>query len=1029
MGGNPGRRASEAAAGDLKKLVDLSAQFEKNMGKAADHAEKTSRVASRRASIPSMEQIGAGGGRANPLIGGGASMPVLPGRTGRDIAAAAYARGAPAGMASPVASSNGGGARMPMTPGSGTAGMIPGLGGVDSAGEIPSGSVPSFGEMFGGVGRAVGGFALGAAASAFTGLTSAGAVSSFRSADYLANRAALASGGSYNKQGAANNLLGWAQNSFRNDAERNAFVMPLLRGGGQAGSAQFNTVAAASRGIAQRDPMAAATASQVQLGLGTAQMFNTARMMGIQTLDPGGAPRSLGNIVQQLSAMMSTGEKNPNAVPSAARVGDTFVYGRGRMRIQLQKMGMSEDQINAAQTYMQNSSKAGKWLPDTVPGKAGDTMLGADQGAASGKTDALTAALKQYSDGYITAQKAITSGMVDLANTIKAMPDGIKEALFGTAGAGGAAKHGGGLPSGTGTAALAGGALVAKRVWSAVKGTGSKVAEEGAPVVEGAGGLLGKVGRVGGDALGLLGAAESLIGAGRDINYGVHHGGRPPKPKGAWWQFWKGNDYGDGPGRVAIGSSTYPGVVGGSFRGKEWGDGPGSANAQADAAKARGGETFGILEELMKGFPGGAKVSSTVRHGQSGVTVSGNVSYHATGNAVDFTANTPGVDSPQLLAINKYLAQFAPGLNELIYAGPGATLIKDGRQVSSSFYGKDVMDIHHNHVHVAATAGMLKNLKSKGKGKGFFSRMLGGIESLASSAVSGIEHLFGGGKAKPSTKSGSGPTSRGGSSSLGVNLLRAAATGSMSQAGLIDQLLHNLGPAFGTSMGSHRTVVDPTEAATSAGSSTARVGGPAPKATGGHYDIHQLAQLARSVGFRGEHLVDAVSVALAESGGYITEVSQPNADQWGSRDKGLWQINDHWHSEVKDPLDPLANARAAFRISDGGANWGPWSTWHNGSAAKERPTVTKGLSKAEIGDGPGRAMSQTADVPTPMAHTGGGVSGGNINLHSRGGSSVRIGKVEVHLTTQQVSQAEAKRIGKMVVDEIATQARMREMSH
>lgn len=98
----------------------------------------------------------------------------------------------------------------------------------------------------------------------------------------------------------------------------------------------------------------------------------------------------------------------------------------------------------------------------------------------------------------------------------------------------------------------------------------------------------------------------------------------------------------------------------------------------------------------------------------------------------------------------------------------------------------------------------------------------------------------------------------------------------------------------------------------------------------------QIAQVAAGAGFRGDALVRAVAVALAESGGNTAAVGV-NSDQWRSRDRGLWQINDHWHPTVTDAqaFSPSGNAAAAYSISSGGKNWSPWSTWKNGAAVAQ----------------------------------------------------------------------------------------------
>lgn len=106
-------------------------------------------------------------------------------------------------------------------------------------------------------------------------------------------------------------------------------------------------------------------------------------------------------------------------------------------------------------------------------------------------------------------------------------------------------------------------------------------------------------------------------------------------------------------------------------------------------------------------------VSSTLRGGA--ITISGKLSNHAVGRAVDFTAAHPDgkpwatIDSPELRRIFLAFKPVAAHLNELIYCGPGANLdddpdpecVKHGRLVPPY-----ACSIHHNHVHVAVDPGV-----------------------------------------------------------------------------------------------------------------------------------------------------------------------------------------------------------------------------------------------------------------------------------------------------------------------------------
>lgn len=111
----------------------------------------------------------------------------------------------------------------------------------------------------------------------------------------------------------------------------------------------------------------------------------------------------------------------------------------------------------------------------------------------------------------------------------------------------------------------------------------------------------------------------------------------------------------------------------------------------------------------------------------------------------------------------------------------------------------------------------------------------------------------------------------------------------------------------------------------------------------------QVATVASAAGFTGAALEMAVAIALAESGGNPKAVNT-NSDKWKSRDRGLWQINDHYHAEVSDAqaFDPNQAAKAAYRISNGGKSWSAWATYKNGSANAQMSRAK--MAVAQLGD-------------------------------------------------------------------------------
>lgn len=92
----------------------------------------------------------------------------------------------------------------------------------------------------------------------------------------------------------------------------------------------------------------------------------------------------------------------------------------------------------------------------------------------------------------------------------------------------------------------------------------------------------------------------------------------------------------------------------------------------------------------------------------------------------------------------------------------------------------------------------------------------------------------------------------------------------------------------------------------------------------------QIAQYAAGAGFRGNALNIAVAIAMAESGGNSTAT---HLNTNGSIDYGLWQINSI-HTQFPANMlinDPAYNAYAAYTLSNGGANWTPWTTFNTGA--------------------------------------------------------------------------------------------------
>jgi hypothetical protein len=104
-----------------------------------------------------------------------------------------------------------------------------------------------------------------------------------------------------------------------------------------------------------------------------------------------------------------------------------------------------------------------------------------------------------------------------------------------------------------------------------------------------------------------------------------------------------------------------------------------------------------------------------------------------------------------------------------------------------------------------------------------------------------------------------------------------------------------------------------------------------------------LMSILQQAGFKGDGLKMAYAIAMAESGGNA-KAHNPNANT-GDNSYGLFQINmlgamgparlkQYGLSSNSALFDALTNAKVAYKMSNGGKNWGPWSTYGNGAYKK-----------------------------------------------------------------------------------------------
>lgn len=103
-----------------------------------------------------------------------------------------------------------------------------------------------------------------------------------------------------------------------------------------------------------------------------------------------------------------------------------------------------------------------------------------------------------------------------------------------------------------------------------------------------------------------------------------------------------------------------------------------------------------------------------------------------------------------------------------------------------------------------------------------------------------------------------------------------------------------------------------------------------PPANGSAYSIDEVVAIVKGAGWTGNDIALGASIIMAESGGNPGAV---NNNTNGTRDRGLWQINDVHNSKMPDAdrFDPAINTQLARMIYMESGGWGPWSTYNNGA--------------------------------------------------------------------------------------------------
>lgn len=109
-----------------------------------------------------------------------------------------------------------------------------------------------------------------------------------------------------------------------------------------------------------------------------------------------------------------------------------------------------------------------------------------------------------------------------------------------------------------------------------------------------------------------------------------------------------------------------------------------------------------------------------------------------------------------------------------------------------------------------------------------------------------------------------------------------------------------------------------------------------------------VARLVLDAGFRaGPEAAVAVALIAAESGRVPDAVYVNGAGSTapGSRDRGLWQINSHWHPDVSDAeaFDPVISTKYALGMVRASGGFTPWAAFTKGAHLKFLPEARVAL--------------------------------------------------------------------------------------
>lgn len=154
--------------------------------------------------------------------------------------------------------------------------------------------------------------------------------------------------------------------------------------------------------------------------------------------------------------------------------------------------------------------------------------------------------------------------------------------------------------------------------------------------------------------------------------------------------------------------------------------------------------------------------------------------------------------------------------------------------------------------------------------------------------------------------------------------------------------------------------------------------------------LDDLVKAARAAGFKGQALVTAVAIAMAESNGNPKDIGDINLSEPGEKSVGAWQINYRPSRDVvagktnpvRDPtknLDLLNNAKAAYIISGGGTNFRPWSTYTSSPSSPRNYTHWLPVARVAVNSSGGSVLDTIGSAITDPFGTAGAAGSAVLN--------------------------------------------------